>query len=426
MFARAAAFALLSLSVVPLLASAFDPSGPSPARRDRWSREEIAILQTLRLSELPPPPADPSNAAHAKPAAAALGKRLFFEARFSRDQTVSCATCHAPERQFQDDRALGRGLGVGTRRTMPIVGAAFSPWLFWDGRKDSLWSQALGPLEDPAEHATNRTRIAHLVREHHRADYEAAFGTMPDLAGLPRDASPLGTPDERAAWDAMDARSRQDVSRVFANVGKAIAAYERTLAFGPSRFDHYVQGVLSADATAQAALTVQEVRGLRLFLGAGQCATCHNGPLLTDQHFHNTGVAPRDRARPDTGRADAVSRVQRDEFNCLGPFSDAKPAACEELRFIVADDPAMLAAFKTPSLRNVALRAPYMHAGQLATLEEVVGHYALSPPAAAGHSELARDTKHHAERRPIRLSKNDQADLVAFLRTLSGPIVERN
>jgi cytochrome c peroxidase len=318
MFARAAAFALLSLSVVPLPASALDldPSGPSQARRDRWNRAEIAILQRLRLSELPPP-ADPSNAVHAKPAAAVLGKRLFFEARFSRDQTVSCATCHAPERQFQDDRALGRGLGDGTRRTMPIVGAAFSPWLFWDGRKDSLWSQALGPLEDPAEHATNRTRIAHLVREHHRAHYEAVFGTMPDLAGLPRDASPLGTPDERAAWEAMDSRRRQDVSRVFANVGKAIAAYERTLAFGPSRFDRYVQGVLSGDTNAQAALTVQEVRGLRLFLGAGQCATCHNGPLLTDQHFHNTGVAPRARTRPDAGRADAVSRVQRDEFNCL-------------------------------------------------------------------------------------------------------------
>jgi cytochrome c peroxidase len=209
---------------------------------------------------------------------------------------------------------------------------------------------------------------------------------------------------------------------VFANMGKAIAAYERTLRIGESRFDSYVRGVVDGSTEAQAALSLQEVRGLRIFIGQGQCATCHNGPLLTDQHFHNTGVPARNPQAPDQGRAPAIAAVQRDEFNCMGPFSDAR-GQCDELRFI-ADDPAMAGAFKTPSLRNVALRPPYMHAGQFATLEEVIAHYAKSPQAAVGHSELARPGAAHAERKPISLSRQESEDLVVFLRALSGPIVE--
>ena len=120
----------------------------------------------------------------AVPAAVVLGRRLFDEVRFSSNQAVSCATCHAPERQFQDGLPVGQGVGTGSRRTMPIAGAAHSPWLFWDGRKDSLWSQALGPLEDAVEHGSNRTRIAQLLRRHYEAEYEALFGPMPDLTGL--------------------------------------------------------------------------------------------------------------------------------------------------------------------------------------------------------------------------------------------------
>jgi cytochrome c peroxidase len=213
------------------------------------------------------------------------------------------------------------------------------------------------------------------------------------------------------------------VNRVFANLGKVIAAYERTITLGESRFDRYVGAVVAGDASEQQALSSQEVNGLRLFLGKGQCVTCHNGPLLTDQHFHNTGVPPRDPARPDNGRAAATLKAQRDEFNCLGPFSDAAPDACQELRFMVAEDPALEGAFKTPSLRNVALRAPYMHAGQFASLEEVIAHYVRSPSAAVGHSELAHEGKGHAERKPIRLSESEVRDVAAFLQTDLAPVV---
>jgi cytochrome c peroxidase len=239
------------------------------------------------------------------------------------------------------------------------------------------------------------------------------------------DAGPHGTAAEKAAWAAMDARQRDAVSRVFANMGKAIAAYEKSLQHEPSRLDHYVDAVVAGRAAAGGVLQHDELKGLRLFIGKGQCVSCHNGPLLTDQQFHNTGVPPREPTRPDRGRADATAKLRGDEFNCLGPFSDAQPKQCQELRFMVEDDPALVGAFKTPGLRGVAQRAPYMHAGQLSTLEQVVRHYVAAPHAAVGHSELTHrhagaGAPQHEERAPIELTDAEVADLVSFLGTLSA------
>jgi cytochrome c peroxidase len=392
------------LAVGAVLANPFSSKGA-----EGWSNGELEILSSIRLGELPPPPADPSNAVEAMPAAASLGQRIFADARFSRDGTVSCASCHQPDKHFQDDRPLGRGVGMGLRRTMPLAGAAHAPFQFWDGRKDSLWSQALGPLEDRNEHGGNRTAYARTIREHYRHDYEAIFGPLPDLRRLPQNASPLGTAEERAAWAAMDEDARREVSRVFANMGKAIAAYEKTLAHSPSRLDRYIDGVLRQDPQSQQLLTADEKSGLRLFIGKAQCITCHTGPLLTDQQFHNTGVAPRPGGKPDMGRGAALAKLLQDEFNCLGKYSDARPEQCDELRFLSSDDHTLDGAFKVPGLRGVAQRAPYMHAGQIATLEDVVRHYNQAPAAAAGHTEL----------KPLRLSEREVRELVAFLGTLS-------
>jgi cytochrome c peroxidase len=389
----------------------------------RWSADEQAVLASLSLTQLPPPPADPSNAVERHPAAIELGRRLFSDARLSRNGAVSCASCHDPEKQFQDGLPVSQGVGTGSRRAMPIVGAGYSNWLFWDGRKESLWSQALGPLEDAVEHATNRTRVAHLVAANHRREYEAVFGALPRLDDLPVDAGPKGNAAERAAWAAIDTLRRDDVSRVFANSGKAIAAYEKSLQHAPTRLDAYIDALLRGDPTAGDMLRADEARGLRLFIGKAQCVTCHNGPLMTDQQFHNTGVPPRDAARPDRGRAAATVTVRRDEFNCLGPFSDARPEQCQELRFMVTEDPSLEGAFKTPGLRGVADRPPYMHAGQFATLEQVVRHYVAAPHAAVGDSELTHrhagaEVPKHVERAPIELSDTEIADLVSFLGTL--------
>jgi len=417
---KAVAAAGLTLAALALSVWA-EQAGPP---RDRWSAQEISTLASMQLKEAGPRPVDPSNAYEDKTEAAALGRALFNDVRLSRNGQVSCASCHAADQEFQDGRKLGQGLGEGRRRTMPVMGAAHSPFLFWDGRKDSLWSQALGPLEDAAEHGTHRVGVVQVLRDHYRQQYQAAFGAFPEFGPLPQAASPNGDAAERAAWKAMPPASREAVNRAFANVGKAIAAYERQLSYGESRFDRYAAATAAGDARGQEALTAQEVRGLRLFLGRGQCVPCHNGPMLTDHAFHNTGVPPLDPARPDRGRADAIAKLMRDEFNCLGPYSDARPEQCGELQFLATDDPGQLAAFRTPSLRNVAARAPYMHAGQFATLQEVVEHYARSPKAALGHSELAQPGEKHAERQAIRLSATDIQDLAAFLGTLTGPVIQ--
>lgn len=314
---------------------------------------------------------------------------------------------------------MGQGVGTGRRRTMPIRDAAYSPWLFWDGRKDSLWSQALGPLEDSVEHGGNRTHYVHLLSTYYAREYEAVFGALPDVTGVPLDAGPLGTADQKAAWARQDRSRREAISRAFANMGKAIAAYERTVRHGTTRFDRYVQSMLRGDVAESASFTANEVHGLRLFMGQGQCVSCHNGPLFTDQAFHNTGVPTRPGAAPDHGRRAALSVLRQDEFNCLGPFSDARPEQCDELRFMVEDDPALDGAFKTPGLRGVAERAPYMHAGQIASLEQAIRHYVSAPRADIGRTELARGQVGLSGRQPIQLSEDDVHDLAAFLSTLS-------
>lgn len=397
MLAMSAALAVLVASYGGNVQAATPSSGVSRG----WSAQDLAVLASLRLSELPDAPDDPSNAWDDSAAAAALGNQLFFDPRFSRNQAVACSSCHDPQRQFQDGRQVGEGVGVGSRRTMPIVAAGYSPWLFWDGRKDSLWSQALGPLEDPLEHGGNRLQYARLIQSHYGQSYADLFGPMPDLSSLPEDASPLGSRAEQEAWQAMEPAARDAVSRVFANLGKAIAAYERSLKHEPSRLDRYIEQQLRDGASAgPAVLTPQEIRGLRLFIGKGDCVSCHNGPLFTDQQFHNTGVPPRDAGRPDPGRAAAIARVRSDEFNCLGRYSDASPAQCQELRFLPEGDAQLEGAFRTPGLRGVALRPPYMDAGQFASLERVVQHYVRIGRTAA------------------RLSPAEQRDLVAFLRVL--------
>lgn len=389
---------------------------------DGWSPEELATIASMRLSQAGPVPADPSNAYEGSAGARELGRAVFQDPRFSANGRVSCATCHAAGTQFTDTLPRAQGIGTGDRRTMPIMGAIGSPFLFWDGRKDSLWSQALGPLEDAREHGSSRVATVRLLASHYREQYEAAFGALPDVRALPQSASPLGAEPERNAWARMPEAQRISVNRAFANLGKAIAAYERTITYGESRFDRYAEALASGDPSGQHLLSPQEVRGLRAFIGRGQCVTCHNGPQLTDHAFHNTGV-PLTSGVAGRGRAEGVRKLLRDEFNCLGSYSDARPAQCTELLYLEADDSSLAGSFRTPSLRNVALRPPFMDAGQFATLEEAVRHYQRAPEAGTGRSEITSRAFRNPDRIVIRLSKSDVRDIVAFLSSLSGPVV---
>ncbi len=355
----------------------------------KWSAEEKTMLASLSLASLGPIPADPSNRVADDPAAQAFGRKLFFDERLSGNGKVACATCHLPQLGFVDTTPLAHGVGTTDRRTMPIAGTAYSPWMFWDGRKDSQWSQALGPLESSVEHGGNRTQYARHIASFYRKEYETLFGRLPDLG------------------------DKANVTRVFANMGKAIAAFERTIGFDTTRFDRYVAAELAGRPhTAADSLTPDEEEGLRLFIGKASCVNCHNGPRLTDDHFHNTGVpASQLVSAIDSGRAVGARQALADEFNCLSKYSDAKPDQCSELRFAVTDGAELLRAYKTPSLRGVAERAPYMHAGQAASLEEALSHYNRAPSAPFGKSELKR----------LKLKPRDLQKIEAYLRTLSAP-----
>lgn len=406
---------LLIVGVWVACSLTFAPSDLLRTNETNWTDSELEILSSLRLGQLPPMPRDPSNRYENDLEAVKLGREIFSDRRFSRNRAVSCSSCHRPELDFQDGLPLGQGISLGNRRTMPLVNAGYSPWFFWDGRKDSLWSQALGPMEDAREHGGTRLFYAHLVDRFYRRSYERVFGPMPNISNLPENASPIGTPEERAMWRSLDDATQQKISGVFANIGKSIAAYEKTLGYGTSRFDQFVEHLIAHEPNANHILTSQEMQGLKIFIGKGNCVSCHNGPALTDYAFHNTGVPPRDPARPDIGRADATLKVQQDEFNCLGPFSDAQAEECRELHFMVVNDPKLLGAFKTPSLRNVMQHAPYMHAGQFTSLEAVLDNYVRAQKAIIGTNE----------RRPLALAQDEVAAVIAFLGTLTSPIVTR-
>lgn len=323
-----------------------------------------------------------------------------------------------PDRRFADGLSKGLAIGQSERNTPSLVGAAYSPWLYWDGRKDSLWSQALAPLEDPNEHGSNRMHLARLLTSNsaYQHEYVQLFGPAPDFSDrgrFPEDASPIGSAIPENAWRAMSAEDKATVNSVFANIGKAIAAYLRQLSPSPSRFDAYVQAVLRGDYHAsREQLDDDEISGLRLFIGPANCTQCHNGPLLTNHEFHNTGVISSPGEPPDIGRVRGVRTLLSDAFNCLGVNSDDASLSCDELRF-VREGPELLGGFKTPSLRNLDRTAPYMHKGQIETLADVLDHYNRAPPAMIGHNELV----------PLSLSRRELLQLEKFLRSLTAPII---
>ena len=376
----------------------------------------------LRHSPLPPTPPDPGNRFSEDPRAARLGQRLFFDPRLSADGTVSCVTCHDPKKAFTDGREVAQGIGPGTRNTMGIWNASHQRWFFWDGRTDSLWSQALKPIESDVELDGNRLRTVHLIAgdDRLRAAYEDIFGRLPDFndrTRFPADARPIPDAPEdprHRAWIAMTDADRATVNGVFANVGKAIAAYERLLVSRRASFDVFVEGLREDDRVKMAALSPSAQRGLKLFIGEANCRLCHTGPLFSDGEFHSIGVPPRDGALPqDPGRYLGADLVRKDPFRASGAYSDEPDGAAARRTQSLASGPDTWGQFKTPSLRNVELTAPYMHEGQFATLEDVLHYYSTL--------EGAVQLDHHQEQIlvPLNLDVGELADLLAFLESLT-------
>lgn len=415
---------------------------------------EWATIQTL--TNLPPAPMDTTNGlfqpaqAGVLPAAQALGKQYFFDPRFSgplthadnaipgsgngapgTTATISCSRCHNPATGFSDQRTVpdNTSLGAGfTGRNAPtLYNVEQNAWYFWDGRKDSLWSQALGPTESPVEHNGNRVQFAMLIRDKYQADHVAVFNNaadFTDLAGLgttyPFPAPPLppqfatqGRPGDSgdpgagafATYDGLPANVKLAVDRVFAQFGKAIHAYERLIVSVNSPFDKFVAGQPSG-------FSIDAQRGLKVFIGKGQCIACHGGPNFTDNLFHNIAVRQLGTHVPaaDEGRWDGVPQVLADPFNTEGAFSDDTSGT--KLVGLTPQPASNHGAFKTPTLRSISETGPYMHTGSIKTLAEVINFYDRGGDTAGfvGTNELV----------PLGLSAQERADLLAFLLTLDG------
>jgi cytochrome c peroxidase len=269
-----------------------------------------------------------------------LGRKLFFDPILSGDNTVACASCHQPEHGFANGNPVGIGGQKLARRAPTLFNRTFGKTFFWDGRAATLEEQALMPIADPTEMGSS---VADAVRKlSNRTEYQKQF--------------------EAAFDDGVNA----------ANLGKALAGFERVLLRGDSPVDKFRTN------GEHKALTAQERHGLWLYESKAQCWRCHSGRNFTDEEFHNTGVSW------GQGRID------------LG-------------RFAITKDDADRGKFKTPTLRGVALSAPYMHDGSLKTLEEVVEYYSRG-----GNDNPHRDSK----LQQLNLSKDEIASLVAFLKAL--------
>jgi len=328
---------------------------------------------------------DPSNRVSGRPEAIALGEKLFFEPRLSGPGSVLCATCHVPFRAFQDGRPRGFGLKEGERNTLSVVDARFYRWFGWDGAQDSLWAQSIRPLLDPREMDASAAHVATALRRIFAKEYEKAF------------ARPVPPDDETAMVDAA----------------KALAAFQETLVSPRTPFDDFRDALSKGDREKAARYPLAAQRGLRLFIGKGNCSVCHFGPQFTNGEFADTGVpffvAP---GRVDAGRHAGIAKLRQSRFNLLGRHNDDAMARTAVGTRHVEPQHRNFGEFRVPGLRGAALTAPYMHNGSLPALRDVVKFY----------SELNEERLHaDGEKilRPLRLSVQEAEDLAVFLESLS-------
>ncbi|MCH2132184.1 MAG: hypothetical protein MK116_00390 [Phycisphaerales bacterium] len=389
----------------------------------------LGEVEQRRASGLSPVAAtapDPTNTAWDHPVAARLGQRVFFDPGFSRNGAVSCATCHDPKLAFTDGKPLPMGLDQGFRHTPSLLNVAHHRWFFWDGRADTLWSQALHPFERDEEFGTSRLAALHRVHDDEvlRQEYEQVFGPMPpldDLDRFPANAGPGPDPtDPRViGWNAMTDDDRETVNRAFSNLGKAIAAYEHRLISPPSPFDQFVAAMKAGDEEGMNILSPSARRGLVLFVGEAGCRQCHNGALLSDREFHNIGIPTAGEDLPsDAGRWEGIRLLKENPFRANGTYSDAPDSQRGRSTGSVIRNSEHWGAFRTPSLRNLNRTAPYMHHGQFATLADVLGYYNTLEDMVV--------VDHHQETvlQPLDLSPEQLADLEAFLLSLSSPPID--
>ncbi|WP_156443204.1 cytochrome-c peroxidase [Burkholderia sp. RF4-BP95] len=375
----------------------------SGEKEDRLSMDERRAV--LSLFSKRAERGDETNHVATNPTAIRLGETLFFEKRISASGSVSCSTCHQKELEWSDGLPKSLGEGPGSRRTPSLWNVGNRRWYFWDGRAATLWSQALVPLESPTEIAGNRSSIVELIGSDPklRELYEAVFGKID---------RPDGCHSSAGSTYASDACRPTDLA--FANVGKAIAAFETTLQARDAPFDRFLDCL--RDRRGQCAqVSAQAQAGLKLFIGKARCVNCHHGLDLTDEEFHDVLLRDSHAQRgDDPGRLGAIAFLRSNPFGPSGQFSDCPSGPTGKLVQQLNENPDLFRTFKTPSLRDVANRAPYMHNGSYRTLRDVVSHYSTLADASI--------PDHHFDAllTPLNLSGRDIDNLIAFLCTLSS------
>jgi cytochrome c peroxidase len=341
-----------ALAVVTLLSSCGNSRGKESELPVRPIGRPIQLHLPLGLPPLPLPDGNPETVE-----AIALGRKLFYDVHLSSNNTMSCATCHNPAQGFADARSVSIGAAgkPGTRNALSVLNAAYSPTQFWDGRSPSLEEQAGGPMANPVEmNQPHDVSVAKLNgMPSYQKEFEATYGPGPVTMG---------------------------------KIKMALASFERTLLSGDSPFDRYQYG---GDKTA---MSPSAIRGLTVFIDKkrGNCAACHTigekYALFTDGKFHNIGVAVDGNGNLlDLGRYE-VTKLDADKGK-----------------------------FRTPTLRNIAKTAPYMHDGSEKSLKEVVDFY-----VGGGNSNPYLDPEIHS----LELSAADKADLIAFLQSLTGKTMQ--
>jgi cytochrome c peroxidase len=345
----------------------------------------MAMAQPLGLPPVPIPSDNPQT-----PEKIALGDKLFNDKRFSSTGDVSCATCHDPKKAFTDSPLVtSEGINklTGTRNAPTVINSAYFSLFFWDGRSPNMEDQAQHPIVNPVEMGlADHNPVLKVVRTD--PEYVASFKKI------------FGKEGEQVTMK---------------EVQQAIASFERTIVSGDSPFDQWYFG------KKQDAVNDQVKRGFDVFLNKGRCVSCHtieqNYALFTDNRFHNIGVG--------------VNRIQSDIPTLVPAFLRAKttieavdkavltdPKASELGRFAVTDAFDELGSFKTSTLRNIAVTAPFMHDGSLKTLRDVVDHY--NNGGITKKTDPVNDFLSGGIR-PLDLTDDEISDLVAFLESLTSP-----
>ncbi len=471
-----------------------------------FSREEWLALTAL--SGLGEPPADRSNKYIGQSDAISLGQKFYFDSRFSGDATqldmlkrptpyaraaigqptgLSCSTCHSPSHAGVDATSIPGNVSVGAGfydvNSQPTINAAYYPLLYWNGRVDSLWAQAVAVSESFVSMNGNRLSIGWTILDKYKNAYELVFKETPlpfgqessaaqrallqengrckrgvgdecppavchETAGS--DASMQCVPrfpmagrpgtkmgcqlDDRSepfgdAYDCMTDADKESITRVLVNFGKAIAAYEYSLVSRNSAFDLFV-----AEGPRSTKLSPAAQRGARLFVGKADCVECHSTPLFSNGEFENVAVpqvgpgVPTESDCPESGVCDCVngknclpwgawdglSKLKSNGFRRDSHWSDDPNDKSRAEWVALTLDSSLKGAWRTPSLRDVALTAPYMHNGIFKTLAEVVHHYNQGGDRSDVVGSPAKQMQ------PLGLSDIEQADLVAFLESLTG------